>query len=489
MPGARQQVVFFLNGARCEATGDDAPRTVSEYLRERRGLIGTKIVCSEGDCGSCTMLVGRAEEGRLRYRPIDSCIQFVFQLDGAHVVTIEGLASGGVLNPVQQAMIDCHGSQCGFCTPGFVMAMTGVVDSTACGLSPPPDEQTWREALTGNLCRCTGYSQIIDAGELAAEGDWRSLDEQYPPKPIVTATEELASEPFDMTAGNGRRVYSPVDLEDALEFRSENPGCCVVAGATDLGVQRNKGRIEPRVYLDLTRIAKLQGLQIIDGESTCTLSIGSLANWTELLEFSRGELPEFAKILSVFGSPQIRHAGTLGGNVINASPIADSLPLLFVMQAKLELASAAGTRRVDIIDFYLDYKEFDLRGDELLTRIDLPLPESDDLLKLYKISRRRDLDISTFTAAIWMRLDGEMISEARLAYGAVGPTVLRLPETETYLVGKPFSAETMQSAGEVAIDEITPITDVRGAADYRYQLAKNVLLKFHAEYELELAVT
>jgi len=490
MSGARDHIQFFLNGERCTASGADALLTVSDYLRRRRHLTGTKIVCSEGDCGSCTVLVGRAtsqsSDAPFRYLPIDSCIQFLFQLDGAHLVTIEGLAVAGELTAVQQAMVDCHGSQCGFCTPGFVMAMTGAGEAAE---GANPCEQTWRKSLTGNLCRCTGYSQIIEAGQQACEADWQHLEEQYPSPPL----RELALQAWKHTiqikapdAEGHRQLLSPVTLAEALAFRAAHPEAYIVAGATDLGVLRNKGRIEPHVYLDLNRLESLASVAIETNNAGRTLIAGARATWTDLLSVCRRELPEFAKILEVFGSPQIRHAATIGGNLINASPIADSLPLLYVMHARLQLDSEKGARSVDVNDFYHDYKQFDLQPDELLTKIELPLPTEEDLLRLYKVSRRRDLDISTFTAAIRLQLQGDTIAEAHLAYGAVGPTILRLPKTEARLVGAPFDEATMRAAGDVAVQEITPLSDVRGAADYRLQLARNVLLKFYAEHQAGL---
>ncbi|MEM9187155.1 MAG: FAD binding domain-containing protein [Planctomycetota bacterium] len=486
MSGARDRVVFYLNGQRREACGGDAVLSVSDYLRHRCGLVGTKIVCAEGDCGSCTVLVGRlASEQHLRYQPIDSCIQFVFQLDGAHLVTVDGLSGDGELTAVQRAMVDCHGSQCGFCTPGFVMAMTALAEA---GAGEPFSEEAYCEGLTGNLCRCTGYSQIVEAGQQAWGADAGRLDARFPPAEIAGELAPLADRAFDVAdpAGGGR-VYSPVELEDALRFRSDHPGCCVVAGATDLGVQRNKGKTLPGVMLDLSRVASLDEFTVLDNESQGpTLAAGALSTWADLLDWSRGELPEFAKTLSVFGSPQIRHAGTLGGNIVNASPIADSLPLLYVMDAQLVVASSGGNRAVAITDFYRGYKDIDLRPDELLTEVLVPLPAGGELLKLSKVSRRRDMDISTFTAAIRMTLDGETIASASLAYGAVGPTVLRLPQTESMLVGQPFTEATMLAAGDAAVEEITPLSDVRGSADYRLQLARNVLLKFYAERTAEL---
>lgn len=485
MAVVRDRVVFFLNGERTEATAGDATLSVSDYLRLRRGMTGTKIVCSEGDCGSCSVLVGRRDGRVLRYQPIDSCIQFVFQLDGAHLVTVEGLggeASSQELSPVQQAMVDCHGSQCGFCTPGFVMAMTGLAETGPTRVNGDGfDEAAWREGLTGNLCRCTGYTQILEAAQRGA-ADQPPLADLYDEPPMLSAAEQLADEPFEI-ANAAPRVYSPTALSDALHFHAEAPDARVVAGATDIGVQRNKGRADPPAFLDLSRVSELRRVQR-EGE---TLTVGAGVSWTTLLERFRTELPEYAKVLSVFGSPQIRHAGTIGGNLINASPIADSIPLLYVVDAKLVLASHAGERAVAITDFYRDYKQFDLRPDELLTRIEFDLPAEGELLKLDKVSRRRDMDISTFTSAIRIALDGDTIASAAVAMGAVGPTVLRLRETEASLVGRPFTLDTMREAGEVAVGEITPLTDVRGRADYRYQLARNMLLKFYTEQTAAVA--
>ena len=233
----------------------------------------------------------------------------------------------------------------------------------------------------------------------------------------------------------------------------------------------------PRKILDLNRVDELEGVAIENGE----LVLGSRASWTAIEEVCKELVPEFHKIVSVFGAPQIRHVGTIGGNIANASPIADSLPFLYVMDAMLELRSAGGTRQVNINDFYKGYKKFDLRPGELIAQVRIPLPAEDELLRLYKVSRRRDLDISSFTAAIRMRLDGDSIADAAIAFGAVGPTVIRARKTEAFLRGRPLDEETMRLAGDVAVAEITPISDVRGAADYRYQLTRNILLKFFHE--------
>jgi xanthine dehydrogenase small subunit len=270
---------------------------------------------------------------------------------------------------------------------------------------------------------------------------------------------------------------SPPNLAAALECLGAHPDATIVAGATDIGVRINKSLAIPRKILDLNRVDELVGVAIDNGE----LILGSRTSWTAIEEVCKETVPEFYKIVSVFGAPQIRHVGTIGGNIANASPIADSLPFLHVMDAMLELRSAAVTRQVNINDFYAGYKKFDLRPGELITKIRIPLPASDQLFRLYKVSRRRDLDISTFTAAIRMRLEGESIADVAIALGAVGPTVIRVRKTEAFLRGRTLDEESMRLAGDVAVAEITPISDVRGAADYRFQLTRNILLKFFHE--------
>jgi xanthine dehydrogenase small subunit len=565
----RDHLVLYINGKRHAVHGRDAFLSLSEYLRRRCNLIGTKIVCSEGDCGACTVLIGRAENPppskgweqpstvasgdraqggspceasggginalanattstaadgafripqsaiRIPYLPIDSCIQFLFQLDGAHVITVEGLDRSGQLTPVQQAMIDCHGSQCGFCTPGFVMSMTGMLEEC-----DELEEETLRTGLTGNLCRCTGYTQIIESGLLCKEAQHERLNELYPPETMLAEFHKLRGEPLQLEAkwfGEPHIAASPATLAGALDFLAAHPTATIVAGATDIGVRINKtGRLPPAI-LDLNRIPELRGVGI-----GVEIAMFAGATWTDLLNAiaaaprverrgkdnrlrprlsdltdSNGDWPaeqsainrhgsdglgEFAQIISRFGARQIRNVGTIAGNVVNASPIADSLPFLFVMDALIVIASKDDMRLVNIHDFYHGYKQVDLRPGELVMGVRIPRPTPEDILRLYKISRRRDLDISTLTAAIRLRLsedDSEVITHAAIALGGVGPTVIRPRRAEQFLLGQPFTEQTMQAAATIAVDEITPITDVRGAADYRRQLVRNIFRKFY----------
>lgn len=499
----RNHTLVYINGRQRLVKGCDAFLTVSEFLRKTLKLCGTKVVCSEGDCGSCSVLCGRIDVlgEPINYVAIDSCIRFMFQLDGCHLITVEGLADLPAaknltnepcteqLSNVQRTMVDCHGSQCGFCTPGFVVAMTGVLEKI-----DNPSVEDWRHELTGNLCRCTGYSPIIDAAIKASESPPQPMHNRYPTIDMAEAVGLVQKDCIEIVAkdvhGSTQTVACPRSIEDAVEFLAKHPDAKIVAGGTDVGVQFNKGSLNPQFWLDLNRVDELAELQVTKGVhvNEGLIEAGACATWTDLESSIESVLPEFHKIVSVFGSPQVRHVGTIGGNIINASPIADSLPLLFICDAELELTSKSGTRTVNINDFYLGYKQLDLNPGEMLTRVSIPLPPAEPQLRLYKVSRRRDMDISSFTAAICIQQNGDRISDAKIAYGAVGPVVLRLHKTEAFLQGREFNLETMEAAGEIAVKEITPISDVRGGQAFRLQLARNVLIKFYHEMQTEGAI-
>jgi xanthine dehydrogenase small subunit len=461
----RDSVTFYLNGKRQTADAALATQSLSRYLRYDLRATGTKIVCEEGDCGACTVLIGRRENGSMRYRPINSCITFLFQLDCTHVVSVEGLTRNGKLTPVQEAMVRCHGAQCGYCTPGFIMAMAALYERPrASGLGP----QDLRTGLTGNLCRCTGYEPIIKAG-LEVQNQ-PTIEELYPSAEMVRDFASIEREP--LRAGH---FSKPVTLKDAIEFKASNPKCVIVQGATDFGVWCNKRGFEPEAVLSLDGVDGLGELDVVGGE----LRVGGRVTLSQLESFVHDRVPELAQVLDRFGSPQIKNAGTLAGNIANASPIADTLPFLYVTDARLELTGRNGMRTMPIASFYRGYKSLDLAADEIITRIIIPLPARGETLRLYKVSKRSHLDISSFTAAMLMRRAGARIDSIRIAYGGVGPLILRLPRTESFLTGKSFSLGTLEDAGAVAREEITPISDVRGSRDFRLQLAENVLRKFY----------
>jgi xanthine dehydrogenase molybdopterin binding subunit/xanthine dehydrogenase small subunit len=464
-------VLIYLNGKRIAIAGETAFSTLVEYLREQRGLVGTKIGCAEGDCGACTVLVGVPEDGTIRYRPSASCIRPLYQLDGTHIVTIEGLTPVGGQSPIQRAMIEHHGSQCGFCTPGFVVAMEAAFEHGA-----PADEDDLRTGLAGNLCRCTGYVPILDAGmSVAADrAERQPLSSLYPSREMYEELAARGSAPLRIEASQ-RVFFRPHRLEDAVAFRARHPDSIIVSGGTELGVQRNKRGLEPTTILSLAGLGELAKISR-DGN---VLSVGANVTWRQLQAFSRDTLPEIHALTLRFGSPQIRNVATLVGNIAHGSPVADSLCLLLIVGAQLELIGARGTRRVGIDGFYRGPKQTVLAADEFITWVLIPLPPRDEIVKLYKISKRKEMDVSTFRAAIRVARKGDTIGSAAIAYSGVGPTARRLPQTEAFLAGRPFSEATFREAGKRARAEVEPISDVRGSRDFRLQLAENVLLKFY----------
>jgi xanthine dehydrogenase small subunit len=467
----RDHVRFFLNSQAQEVRGEAAFSSLTDFLRDQLVQVGTKVVCAEGDCGACTVLVGCPTGDQLCYQPADACILFLYQLDAAHVVTVEGLTPGADLHPVQRALMDHHGSQCGFCTPGFVMALAGWAEAGA-----NPDPATTRLALTGNLCRCTGYIPILEAAADLAHAPPPRLADRGDGPALLEELRVLAAEPLHIETGS-RTFFAPVSLEEAVAFKARHPRAVVVAGGTELGVLRNKKGEDPPVLLSLARIPGLDAVE----RSGDRLHIGANVTWTQVEPAIRDALPEFLPILERFGSPQIRNVATLVGNVAHGSPIADSLCLLLVLDADLEITGPHGVRQRSINGFYTGYKRKDLAEDELITRVTLPLPAAGDQLRLYKMSRRRDLDIATFGAGIRIRARDGVIQQAAVAFAGVAPTVVRLPRTEVWLEGRPFTEAIFRQAGGIARSEIQPISDVRGSRDHRFRLAENILAKFYAE--------
>lgn len=478
----RDYVLLYINGKEHRVRGKDVFIPLSDYLRSEAQATGTKVVCAEGDCGACSVFIGRADGGgeNIEYAAVNSCIQFVFQVDGAHVVTVEGLKVDGELNKVQEAMVDCHGAQCGYCTPGFIVSMCAMFESE-CGnngvaATRPVDAHCVKDALTGNLCRCTGYDSIIKACLSVDASRFKRLNEIYPPQPILKELVKHRSQTVEISTEEAR-FSGPVDVKGAVAFKSKYPDSIIVSGGTDVCVNVNKKGFEPKGVISLSNVTGLNDLKIENG----WLVAGARVTLRELELFLKERIPELHNILWMFGSPQIRQAATLAGNIANASPIADTIPFLFVMEAEVDVEGSKGPRRIAIEKLYTGYKQLSLKADEIITRIQTPLPVPHELFKLYKVSRRQHLDISSFTAAIRLQKDGDVITSAAVAYGGVAPVVVRLPETEAFLMTRNFTVETFREAGRIARREIKPISDVRGSADFRLQLAENILSKFYYE--------
>ena len=475
----RDHFLFFVNGVRHQVAGEDALLTLAEYLRNRLGLVGTKIVCNEGDCGACSVLAARVHSTaeRPQYQPIDSCIAFLYQLDRTHIVTVEGLQNGTELTPIQQALVSGHGSQCGFCTPGIAIAMQGIVEA-----GKPLQEPQLRYGLSGNLCRCTGYQQIFDSGSSVAPGDVKQIDEIYCSNAIREELSKVGDEPVELV--DATTVFLPHTLDQACDWLGRHPGATVASGATDLGVLHNHGQRANNDVLCLCNMDDFAEITIADD----VLAIGGGASWLQIEQAVKDYFPPYYEIITRFGSPQVRALGTLAGNLATGSPIADSIPFHLAMDSEIMLVSAGGQRTVRINDFYTGYRENIMNAGELIAKVTTPLLRGDERLAVYKISKRRDMDISTLTFALRIRLTDATISHARLAIGGVGPTVQRIVEAEHHLVGNHVTLETFQRAGEIARDCITPWTDVRGSEEFRLMLAENLLSKAYYEFNSQRPV-
>lgn len=475
----REKVLVYINGKRHELGAEHAGWMLADYLRYQKQLTGTKIVCAEGDCGACTVLRYFPLTGGAKpeYLPVNSCITTMAQMDGSSLVTVDALAEGK-LHPVQAAMKDCHGSQCGFCTPGFVMALAGLVEKKLERKdSRKIEEKEARNALTGNLCRCTGYQPILDAAQAIDLKACVPVKDRFLSKAQEKELKEALSESVQV-ANDSFELYAPKNLKDAAKYLSKNKNARLLAAATDLGVVHNKGKIHLDQIVSLHLVKELYALSF--GKAG-QVKVGARVTLHELRAALASKAPEFARFLDLFASPQIKNIATLVGNVANASPIADTPPFLLVCDAVVEVFGAKGKREVPLVDFYLSYRKTALRAGELITAISFTLPPAADTWALYKISERKDLDISCVNAGIRLRWDGKKIAEARVAFGGVAATPVRLLRTEKLMVGREFNEELLAQASAMLQEEIEPLSDVRGSSAFRRVLAGNLLGKFFRE--------
>lgn len=458
----RNFIDVSINGVRQKIQGIDAFRTLSDFLRYEQGATGTKVVCAEGDCGACTVLTKTSSEEN--FKSINSCIAFMWQLDGQEVVTVEGLKKNDQLHPAQLAMIQCQGTQCGYCTPGFICSMAQLAQDSK-NENLPIDSKRAKNYLTGNLCRCTGYDSIIEA---STKMDLTRLPDLISGVEFKPSSVELE---FDR-----QKIYLPNTLAEARTYLREVPK--IVSGATDLGVLHNKGRWSPQVMMSLKNIPELSSIV----KTKTEITIGATATLEQCSRELEGDFPEFSRLLRIFASPQIKNSATLVGNMMNASPIADSIPFLKSADARIHLLSPTAERVVDINEFFLEgYKKMDLKAQEIVTHISLPLNGLS--YKLYKVSKRKDLDISAVTLAIGYKQQGAQFTHFQLSLGGVAASVLRLKSLESQLLHRVLTEKDFIHLFNEIDPLITPQSDVRGSSDYRRLLVRNLLLKFFHEME------
>lgn len=464
-------MIQFLLNQRLHTEQLDPNTTVLTWLRRSQQRCGTKEGCASGDCGACTVVLAEPAGDRLRYRTANACMTLMSALDGKQLITVEDLKQRDRLHPVQQAMVDCHASQCGFCTPGFVMSLFALQKQ---GGEPG-------EALAGNLCRCTGYRPIADAAERAMRPAQRALEDQFDRAEAQTLAQlqALAAQPARELASSAAHCDMPTSLAALAAAYQADPEARLVAGGTDLVLEiTQRNRRFPRL-IALGQVAELRTINC----SATHLSLGAAASLTDCQPALAGHFPAFAALLGRFASQQIRNLGTLGGSLANASPIGDAAPVLLALGASLHLRRGAVARVLPLEAFFLGYRQTALQPGEFIERIEIPLPPAahPPALRVYKVSKRLEDDISTVCAALCLDVREGMVQGARLAYGGMAATPARARAAEQALVGQPWRAATVELACRALAQDFIPISDFRAGSGYRLQVAQNLLRRYFFE--------
>ncbi|MES2153461.1 MAG: xanthine dehydrogenase small subunit [Pseudomonadota bacterium] len=467
-----EPIRFYYQGTVHEVSAVSPTQTILQHLREDLHCTGTKEGCAEGDCGACTVVVGSLKHGQLELKAVNSCIQFTPTLDGKALFTVEDLQqSDGALHPVQQAMVECHGSQCGFCTPGFVMSLWGMYlkqDGKA------PSRCQIDDALSGNLCRCTGYRPIIDAARRMVELAPVTFDR-------AALAAQLAPLARASLASHGQ-FHAPRTIDEVSALRAAKPDALLLAGSTDVGLWVTKQMRELGEIIYLGQVEALNTLR----EDGAMLEIGAGVTLDDAYRAICAHYPaELSDMWQRFASLPIRNAGTLGGNVANGSPIGDSMPWLIALGAEVVLHGAGGERVMALEAFYLGYQKKDLRPDEFVRAVRVPLPRPGVQFRTYKLAKRFDQDISAVCAAFAVRLDGDTIAEARIAFGGMAATPKRAALTEALLQGQRWSEAVLSDAMAMLAQDYAPLSDMRASSAYRMKAAQNLLRRFWFETRID----
>ncbi|MEO8507126.1 MAG: xanthine dehydrogenase small subunit [Betaproteobacteria bacterium] len=486
----RAPIRFLLNGDPVAVEGVAPQTTLLQFLRDHRRLTGTKEGCAEGDCGACTVVVAQPAPGarHLEWKPVNACIRLLPTVAGRAVFTVEALKSStDALHPVQRALIDCHGSQCGFCTPGFAMSLFGLYKN-----AHRPDRAAIEDALSGNLCRCTGYRPLVaaaqamyDVAAAPAAAGWRGPGIAADQSRVIDPEEELLCAQLAVLANTGtfayeaggRRWWSPADSEALAALLVEHPDARIVAGATDVGLWVTK---QHRDLGDVIHLGDVVDLAVIR-ETDSHLEIGAGVTLTDAFAALERDWPELREAWARFASVPIRNCGTLAGNIANGSPIGDSMPALMALDATVVLRRGDATRELPLPDLYIAYQKTALQPGEFVAWVRVPRRVPGVLVRAYKISKRYDQDISAVFACFALELEGTRIVSARIGCGGVAATPKRATATEATLAGRPWDDVTATAAVRALADEFTPIGDMRASAGYRRAVLSNLLRRFRLE--------
>ncbi len=479
-------VRFVLDGKIVEAQGERRTTTVLDYLREQLHRTGSKEGCAEGDCGACVVLVGElnAAGTGVDYVPSNACIQLLPTLDGKSLKTVESLKrADGSLHPVQEAIASCHGSQCGFCTPGIVMSLTGLMQTV-----PAPTRDQITNSLSGNLCRCTGYKPILDATLAASQAGAAQLklDDgadvallqqiRRASTPSYNLEGEIVVQPVVRTR-KGNEFVSPATVAEVAQYLLAHPQATLLAGSTEIGLQVNKQFTRPEHIVYLGNVAELRQV----AQSASSWRIGAQVSLTQVEALVATAYPDFAEVLRRFGSPPIRSTATLAGNIANGSPIGDSMPCLMALGATLQLRRGDKTRSVALEAFYTGQKKNVLQPGEFIETIELPKPAPGQVFRAHKVSKRFDQDISATCCALSYALQGGKLAQVKLAYNGLTPSPSRAPRLEAVLHGRAPTEVTAQDLDAAIATSFTPRDGLRATWRYRALVARNLVLQFLEE--------
>lgn len=470
-------IQFLLNQTLVSETRIDPNLTVLNYLRQHQRRCGTKEGCASGDCGACTVTLGRVENGEMVYETANSCMTFVSTLQGKQLITVEDLQQAGKLHSVQQAMVDCHASQCGFCTPGFVMSLFTLQKNSAGW-----QQHQVGQALAGNLCRCTGYRPIVDAARKACQQPGQDSFQQQRAVTIKRLTALKTAEVQEISF-DSHRCLLPKTLDQLGDLLTEHPQAKLLAGGTDLALQ---------VTQQYKKLPLLIALEQIDELKTCRaeaeeLVLGAGVSLQQCQLWLREHIPSFSLILERFASLQIRNLGTLGGNIANGSPIGDTPPMLLALDASLELQQGGRRRRLPLADFFLGYRQTALQPGEFIRAVIIPKVTLSQNFRAWKVSKRLEDDISAVFAAFMLETDSDnRVKQARIAFGGMAEIPGRAIHCENQLLGKPLTLQSVEQACTALEQDFTPLSDFRASARYRLLVAKNLLRRYHASLSDEL---